>query len=86
LIAREALLEALTARRIGGAFLDVTDPEPLPPGDPLWSAPNLIITMHLAGRSQSGLTGRGARLFAANLRRYSRGEPLNNTIDLIAAS
>jgi len=86
LIANDALLEALTARRIGGAFLDVTDPEPLPPGDPLWSAPNAIITMHLAGRSQRGLTRRGATLFVDNLRLYARGDPLRNTIDLVAAA
>jgi phosphoglycerate dehydrogenase-like enzyme len=84
LIDSEALLEALTERKIGGAFLDVTDPEPLPADDPLWSAPNAIITMHLSGRSQNGLFRRGAKLFLENLQRYARGEPLENSVDLVA--
>ena len=82
LIERNALLEALTERKIGGAFLDVTDPEPLPPDDPLWSAPNAIITMHLSGRSQDGLFRRAAKLFLDNAQRYVRGERLVNEVDL----
>jgi len=82
LVARDALLQALKSRRIGGVFLDVTDPEPLPSTDPLWLLPNAIITMHLAGRSETGLYSRAARLFIANLDRYMRGEPLVNEIDL----
>jgi phosphoglycerate dehydrogenase-like enzyme len=82
LIDREALLDALKARHIGGVVLDVTDPEPLPADDPLWKMPNAIITMHLAGRSETGLYNRAAALFVANLQRYVRGEPLENEIDL----
>ena len=51
-IDQAALIEALLAKRIGGAFLDVTDPEPLPAGHPLWSMDNAHITMHLSGRAQ----------------------------------
>jgi phosphoglycerate dehydrogenase-like enzyme len=46
---QHALLEALTSGRLGAAYLDVTDPEPLPPSDPLWTAPNCYITPHTAG-------------------------------------
>jgi len=48
LIDQAALVAALHAGALGGAGLDVTDPEPLPAGDPLWSAPNLVITPHVA--------------------------------------
>ena len=46
---QNALLEALRSGRVGGAYLDVTDPEPLPPSHPLWTAPNCYITPHIAG-------------------------------------
>lgn len=82
LIEREALTEALAGRRIGGAFLDVTDPEPLPPEDPLWDLPNCIITMHLSGRSQTGLFARGARFFVDNLANYLEGRPLQNEVSV----
>src|SRR5690606_31672433 len=53
----DALVAALHAGQIGGAALDVTDPEPLPDGHPLWTAPNVIITPHTANpRSISGGT------------------------------
>jgi phosphoglycerate dehydrogenase-like enzyme len=84
LIDSKALLEALTERKIGGAFLDVTDPEPLPADDLLWSAPNAIITMHLSGRTQNGLFRRAAKLFIENLQRYAQGERLTNEVDLAA--
>ena len=48
-IEREGLLRCLADGQLGGAGLDVTDPEPLPDGDPTWSAPNLIVTPHYGG-------------------------------------
>jgi phosphoglycerate dehydrogenase-like enzyme len=81
LVDQDALIEALTLRRIAGAFLDVTTPEPLPPENPLWAMPNVIITMHLSGRAQTRLFPRAAALFADNLRHYLAGEPLRNVVD-----
>lgn len=78
----EALLASLRARRLGAAFLDVTDPEPLPADHPLWDFDNVHITMHLSGRSQTLLIRRGVERFLANLERYRRGEPLSHTVDL----
>jgi len=80
-IDQDALIEALKLRRIAGAFLDVTTPEPLPPENPLWALPNAILTMHLSGRAQTKLFPRAAALFAENLRRYLAGEPLRNLVD-----
>jgi phosphoglycerate dehydrogenase-like enzyme len=82
LIDQDALIAALDARQIAGAFLDVTDPEPLPPEHPLWAAPNTIITMHLSGRAQTRMFQRAATLFLDNLTRYRAGEPLVNEVDL----
>ena len=79
----DALREALESGHLGGACLDVTDPEPLPPGHPLWKAPNLVITPHVSGRAE--LTGERRRaLFHENLRRFARGEPLLNVVDKVA--
>jgi phosphoglycerate dehydrogenase-like enzyme len=82
LIDRLALLDALGRGSIGGAFLDVTDPEPLPPDDPLWATPNAIVSMHFAGRAQRDIRRRGAEFFLVNLDRYLSGQPLLNEIDL----
>lgn len=79
---QDALVEALTAKTIGGAFLDVTTPEPLPPEHPLWSLPNAHITMHLSGQAQEKMFLRGADRFLANLDRWHRGEPLAHVVDL----
>ncbi|XXX73181.1 NAD(P)-dependent oxidoreductase [Sorangium sp. So ce134] len=70
-----ALLEALEARRIAGAYLDVTDPEPLPPEHPLWRAPGCTIAPHTAGGRREEPVAQVER-FLANLRRFERGEPL----------
>lgn len=82
LIDQDALIDALKARSVAGAHLDVTDPEPLPPDHPLWSAPNAVITMHLSGRAQTRMFQRAAALFLDNLARYRAGEPLINEVDL----
>jgi phosphoglycerate dehydrogenase-like enzyme len=79
---QDALVEALTAKSIGAAFLDVTTPEPLPPGHPLWTLPNAHITMHLSGPSQSKMFVRGAERFLDNLGRRQRGESLLYQVDL----
>lgn len=78
-IDQAALLAALQAGSIGGALLDVTTPEPLPPEDPLWD--HAEITMHLSGRAQSLAMVRAGDRFVANLERYQRGEPLAPLVD-----
>ena len=79
----DALVDALERHVIAGAALDVTDPEPLPDGHPLWTMPNCIITPHNAGSS-----GAVMRLLAArvgdNVRRFGAGEPLLGVVDLTA--
>jgi phosphoglycerate dehydrogenase-like enzyme len=74
----DALVEALNSGRIRAA-LDVTDPEPLPVGHPLWSCPNLLITPHVAASSPQ-FAVRGLRVVAHELRRYMKGEPLENVV------
>lgn len=80
----DALIAALKSGGIAGAFLDPTNPEPLPPEHPLWDAPNCMITMHLSGRSQTKMFRRGAELFAKNAQAYVAGEPMTNVVDLDA--
>jgi phosphoglycerate dehydrogenase-like enzyme len=79
---QDALIDALRGRRIGGAFLDVVDPEPLPADSPIWGLPNTIMTMHLSGRAQTKMFQRSAALFVDNIGRYLRAEPLQNQVDL----
>ena len=74
----DALVNALQSGRIRAA-LDVTDPEPLPDGHPLWSCPNLLITPHIGGSSPQ-FTPNAVRIAAAELRRYMKGEPLRNVV------
>ena len=76
-----ALVAALQAKSIGGALLDVTTPEPLPAGDPLWSLDNAQVTMHLSGRAQSKMFVRSAERFVENCRRYVSGEALAPIFD-----
>lgn len=74
--------QALTAALLAGqitAALDVTDPEPLPPGDPLWSAPGLILTPHVAGFVRRRLD-RSWALASEQMRRFVAGEPLRNVV------
>jgi phosphoglycerate dehydrogenase-like enzyme len=80
LVDTPALVRALKEGWIAGAGLDVTDPEPLPDGHPLWTAGNVIITCHSSGASP--LTDpRRHDLFAENVRRYVQGLPLLNVVD-----
>lgn len=74
----DALVEALHSGRIHAA-VDVTDPEPLPLGHPLWTAPNLLITPHIAG-SSPGMMDRVMRLIGDQCRRYMAGEPLAHVV------
>ena len=81
IINTEALLRALDGDKIAGAGLDVTDPEPLPPGHPLWGMENVIITPHASGHSpHSG--SRMLGLLCENVRRFGGGQPLLNVVDL----
>ena len=80
-IDQPALVEALTAKKIGGAFLDVTTPEPLPADHPLWALDNAHITMHLSGRAQDKMFQRSADRFLDNLDKYLKGEPIGPIFD-----
>jgi phosphoglycerate dehydrogenase-like enzyme len=73
-----ALVAALQSQRIRAA-LDVTDPEPLPPGHPLWSAPNVFITPHVAASSPMMLH-RAIAFAAQQVARYAAGQPLHNIV------
>lgn len=81
LVVQADLIEALEQGNIAGAALDVTTPEPLPADDPLWSAPNLLITPHVAGQFHLyTVLDNVARIAAENLRRLQTGEPLVNEV------
>ncbi len=80
LVDTDALVEALRTGRIGGAFLDVTEPEPLPDGHPLWSEPRALITPHIAN-TRAQLDLELARRVEENVRRFGAGEPLLGVID-----
>jgi phosphoglycerate dehydrogenase-like enzyme len=81
-IDQAALVETLKARKIAAAFLDVTDPEPLPEDHELWGLENAHITMHLSGRAQDKMFVRSAQRFLENLIRYQAGEPLLHQVNL----
>lgn len=70
-----ALIEALESGHLAAAYLDVTDPEPLPPDHPLWTAPRCYITPHVAG-VHAGEPVRSVRHFLDNLRRFENGQPM----------
>ncbi len=79
---QDALCDALESGHLGGAGLDVTDPEPLPAGHRLWKAPNLILTPHVSGGYHLAETfERIVRLSAGNLGRFLSGEPLSGVVD-----
>jgi glyoxylate/hydroxypyruvate reductase len=78
LVDGEALLEALSGKRIGGAILDVFDEEPLPADHPLWKLDNVVITPHISGPSTPDEIG---PIFDDNLRRYLARRPLRYQVD-----
>ena len=75
-----ALVDGLRAGTIAGAALDVTDPEPLPEGHPLWAMPNCIITPHTADTWEMVLPRLAARI-RENVTRFAAGEPLIGPVD-----
>ncbi len=78
-----ALCEVLNAGKLLGAALDVTDPEPLPPEHPLWSARGIHITPHISGGGTLPETqNRLARHCASNIRAFLEGKPLKSVVDL----
>jgi phosphoglycerate dehydrogenase-like enzyme len=83
IVATGDLVEALQGGTIGGAALDVTDPEPLPDGHPLWALGNCIVTPHAANTFQLG-THRLVALVKENATRFQRGEPLLGRVDVEA--
>lgn len=76
-VTADLLAEVRTGRL--RAALDVTDPEPLPPGHPLWSLPNVLVSPHVGGDTTAFLP-RARRLVSAQVRRYVAGEPLANVV------
>jgi phosphoglycerate dehydrogenase-like enzyme len=79
-----ALIESLRSGHLSGAATDVARTEPLPPDDPLWDAPNLLISPHNSARGE-GYGHRAFELFVRNFERYVKGEPLLNVVDLSEA-
>lgn len=80
LVDQTALTDALAAGRLGGAGLDVFDPEPLPPEDPLWDLPNVIVSPHNSG-SSDGTEARVVDIFLDNLGRFLTGRGMRNEVD-----
>lgn len=78
-VEQPALIEALKSGHLTAAYLDVTDPEPLPPDHPLWRAPRCFITPHIGGGHQEEHLDL-ARHFAANFARFQAGEPLRDRV------
>ena len=80
-VVTDDLVQALDSGQLGGAALDVMDPEPLPLGHPLWTTPNVIITPHISAGSDAQMN-RFWLLMRENLRRYVNGEKMLNVVDL----
>jgi phosphoglycerate dehydrogenase-like enzyme len=78
IVDQAALTAALAEGKLGGAGLDVTDPEPLPPDDPLWTLPNALITPHVAGYGGDVAPRRILALVERNLRNFIEGRPLES--------
>jgi phosphoglycerate dehydrogenase-like enzyme len=80
-VVTSALIDALRSGALGGAALDVTDPEPLPADHPLWQTPNVIITPHISSESDLGVS-RVWEIVRENLRRYVAGSPMLSEVDV----
>ena len=81
-IDQPALVEALNAGKLAGAALDVFEEEPVPAGDPVWTAQNLLLTPHISGQMSLGYTrDRNVALFCEDLERYGRGEKPARLVD-----
>jgi phosphoglycerate dehydrogenase-like enzyme len=80
LVDTDALVEALEGGRLGGAALDVTEPEPLPGDHPLWSHPNVLITPHVATAPEAEIRHAAERI-RANVERFANGEELLGVVD-----
>ncbi len=80
IIDEEALAIMLQEHQLAGAALDVTETEPLPTTSPLWAAPNLILTPHIAGKSEAS-TASATTILIENLGHYLAGRPLTNVVD-----
>jgi phosphoglycerate dehydrogenase-like enzyme len=76
----DSLVKGLESGQLAGAGVDVTDPEPLPKGHPLWKCPNAIITPHIAGRSDKD-HDRMVGTIRENIKRFAEGKPLINVVD-----
>ena len=79
-IESDALVAALDSGSLAGAALDVTDPEPLPDGHPLYGRKNVILTPHLSGRTLK-YWDYSLDIFIENLERWKEGKPLMNVVD-----
>ena len=77
----DALVDRLTTGAIGGAILDVFDPEPLPPESGLWSVPNLVITPHVSADDGNAYISLTLDVFFNNMRRLINGEALENQVN-----
>lgn len=82
LVDQVALREALETGQLSGAGLDATDPEPLPPDDPLWDSPNLIIAPHVGGAAGKAVRTRLANFVGDNIERYLAGQPVLAAVEL----
>ena len=76
----EALADALTNKRLGGAVIDVTNEEPIPTDHPFWNCPNMVLTQHTGGGSTDEVEGK-INVFLSNLKRLKNNENLLNIVD-----
>lgn len=78
------LLQALDAGRVGGAALDVTDPEPLPAGHALWGRPDVLVTPHVGGAGSTAGLRRVCGVVAGNVARFVRGDDVHPVLSPVA--